>query len=62
MEGRKYTHFCQEGVMKKVLLLILAMLILGSGPALAQEKTTGRAQEHEKHHPAQPAHQKPSSR
>ncbi len=37
--------------MRKVLILILAVLFLGSGPAGAQEKGAG---EHEGHHPAQP--------
>ncbi|MEW6657292.1 MAG: hypothetical protein AB1424_01400 [Thermodesulfobacteriota bacterium] len=44
--------------MRKATFLILAMAVLiGSGLALAQQKTPGQAQEHEKHHPPQQATQ-----
>jgi hypothetical protein len=41
--------------MRKGFVLFLAVLILGSYPALAQEKGAGQAPENEKHQPAQPA-------
>jgi hypothetical protein len=58
-EKRRSTNFRQEEVMRKVLVLILVLFILGSGPALAQEKTAGQAQEQEKHHPAPPETKQP---
>lgn len=45
--------------MKKVLVLILVVFILGSGPAWAQEKGAAKVQEHEKHHPAPPETKQP---
>jgi len=45
--------------MRKGFVLILAVLILGSYPALAQEKGATQTPEHEKHQPAPPETKQP---